>query len=78
MVFYLSFSNLDALNLLSEVGEKTTLRYAVQLLTPSQVTAKINGRTSITKEDVNEVSALFLDAKSSAKMLSENESKYMK
>ncbi|CAL8113918.1 unnamed protein product [Orchesella dallaii] len=68
----------DALELLSETGEKTTLRYAVQLLTPSAVTAKINGRTSITKNDVNEVSGLFLDAKSSAKLLSENDSKYMK
>ncbi|ODM97777.1 RuvB-like helicase 1 [Orchesella cincta] len=68
----------DALELLSETGERTTLRYAVQLLTPSAVTAKINGRTSITKDDVNEVAGLFLDAKSSAKLLSENDSKYMK
>jgi RuvB-like protein 1 (pontin 52) len=68
----------DALELLSELGEKTTLRYAVQLLTPANVTAKINGRTTITKEDVTEVSGLFLDAKSSARLLSENDSKYMK
>jgi len=63
---------------LSEVGEKTTLRYAVQLLTPASVTAKINGRSAIKKEDVEEVCGLFMDAKSSAKMLSENDSKYMK
>jgi len=68
----------DALEALSEHGEKTTLRYAVQLLTPANVTAKINGRTTITKEDVAEVSGLFLDAKSSAKLLSENDNKYMK
>lgn len=68
----------EALDMLSEVGAKTTLRYSVQLLTPSSVTAKINGRNTITKDDIIEVSELFLDAKASAKMLSENDSKYMK
>ncbi|OXA37636.1 ruvB-like helicase 1 [Folsomia candida] len=68
----------EALTELSEVGERTTLRYAVQLLTPASITAKINGRTVIKKEDVDEVCGLFMDAKSSAKMLSENDSKYMK
>jgi len=61
-----------------KIGEKTTLRYAVQLLTPSSITAKINGRSIIKKEDVEEVCGLFMDAKASAKMLSENDSKYMK
>ena len=69
---------IDALIELSEVGVKTTLRYAVQLLTPASVTAKINGRSEVKKGDVEEVGGLFMDAKSSAKMLSENESKYMK
>jgi len=68
----------DALELLSETGEKTTLRYAVQLLTPANITAKINGRTTITKEDVTEVCGLFLDAKASARLLTEEDSKYMK
>jgi len=67
-----------AIESLSAVGEKTTLRYAVQLLTPASITAKINGRASITKEDIDEVAGLFLDAKASAKMLSENDSKFMK
>ncbi len=67
----------DALNILSEIGTKTTLRYAVQLLTPSAITAKISGRTNIVKEDIKDMGELFLDAKSSAILLRENDSKYM-
>lgn len=67
----------EALSALSEVGSRSTLRYAVQLLTPAALTAKTNGRNNITKSDVDEVSSLFLDAKSSAKILSQNKDKYM-
>jgi len=61
----------DAMEYLSEVGSKTTLRYAVQLITPASVAAKINARSVVTKADVEEVGSLFMDAKASAKMLSE-------
>lgn len=67
----------EALSLLGDVGTRTTLRYAVQLLTPAALTAKVNGRSSITKDDVQEVAELFLDAKSSARILSQNKEKYM-
>ncbi|XP_075214878.1 ruvB-like helicase pontin [Lycorma delicatula] len=67
----------DALTALGEVGSKTTLRYAVQLLTPASLTARVNGRNIITKEDVQEVGELFLDAKSSARILSQHKDKYM-
>lgn len=66
-----------ALTLLSEVGSNTTLRYAVQLLTPAHQTSKVNGRTSITKEDVEEINTLFLDAKRSAKHLTVKNNKFM-
>jgi RuvB-like protein 1 (pontin 52) len=68
----------DALRLLSEVGENTTLRYAVQLLTPASVAAKINSRSAVSKEDVEEVNGLFLDAKASAKILTENAKDFMR
>ncbi|CAH1404640.1 unnamed protein product [Nezara viridula] len=68
----------DALSELSDIGSKTTLRYAVQLLTPSNLTAKVNGRSSITREDVAEVGQLFLDAKSSAKILAKHQDQFMK
>ncbi|XP_046987832.1 ruvB-like helicase 1 [Schistocerca americana] len=67
----------EALSLLGDVGTRTTLRYAVQLLTPAALTAKVNGRSTLTKDDVQEVAELFLDAKSSARILSQNKEKYM-
>ena len=68
----------DSLQVLGDIGVKTTLRYAVQLLTPANILARINGRDSIARDDVQEISELFYDAKSSAKMLAELEDKYMK
>ena len=50
----------DALEVLSEVGSKTTLRYAVQLLTPSAITARIAGRQNIVCDDIK-VSLGILD-----------------
>ena len=67
----------EALSALTDVGSRSTLRYAVQLLTPSALVAKTNGRNMIVQSDVEEVSTLFLDAKSSAKILSQNKEKYM-
>lgn len=68
----------EALSTLGEMGTKTTLRYVVQLLTPAALTAKINERTNLRKEDIKEVGTLFLDAKSSAKILTQNKDKFMK
>ncbi|XP_069793502.1 ruvB-like 1 isoform X2 [Narcine bancroftii] len=68
----------DALLHLGEIGTKTTLRYSVQLLTPANLLAKINGKEVIEKEHVEEISELFYDAKSSAKVLAEHQEKYMK
>ncbi|CAM0136868.1 RuvB ATP-dependent DNA helicase pontin [Umbelopsis sp. WA50703] len=58
-----------AADFIAENGIKTSLRYAIQLLTPASILASINGRESITLDDVNEVDDLFLDAKKSAKNL---------
>lgn len=53
-------------------------RYAVQLLTPASLLAKINGKDGIEKEHVEEISELFYDAKSSARILADQQDKYMK
>uniref|UniRef100_A0A8C8YYT3 RuvB-like helicase n=1 Tax=Prolemur simus TaxID=1328070 RepID=A0A8C8YYT3_PROSS len=68
----------EALNHLGDIGTKTTLRYSVQLLTPANLLAKINGKDGIEKEHVEEISELFYDAKSSAKILANQQDKYMK
>lgn len=50
----------------------------MQLLTPSALLSKINGKDEITEEDFTEINELFFDAKSSAKILAEQSDKYMK
>merc|ERR1711957_590583 len=67
----------DGLLLLGEIGANTSLRYVVQLLTPSAILAKTSGRDSITREDIEEIDSLFFDAKSSAKLLAEQADKYI-
>ncbi|XP_050401492.1 ruvB-like 1 [Patella vulgata] len=68
----------DSLQSLAEIGKTSTLRYAVQLLTPGNILAHINGKECIGKEEVEEMSQLFFDAKASAKHLAQHEGKYMK
>ncbi|KAI2512563.1 TIP49 C-terminus [Fragilaria crotonensis] len=63
----------DALKLLGQVGSRTSLRYAVQLLTPSKIVAEAAGRTKLTAADVEAVDELFLDGKASAKRLAVTE-----
>ncbi|OQR75244.1 ruvB helicase 1-like [Tropilaelaps mercedesae] len=68
----------EALNELSEIGKRATLRFAVQLMNPAALLAKVNGRTEIKKADVIECDQLFKDSKSSAKMLQEEGGKFIK
>jgi RuvB-like protein 1 (pontin 52) len=67
----------ESLAYLGDVGERASLRHAVQLLTPASVLAKTNGREEITIGDLEEVGELFLDAKASAKLLTEQADKYL-
>jgi len=68
----------ESMTELGVIGCKTTLRYAVQLLTPCFTLAKINGLEHVSIDEVKEVSELFYDAKASATFLAENAEKYMK
>ncbi|KHG05482.1 RuvB-like 1 [Gossypium arboreum] len=67
----------ESLALLGEIGQSTSLRHAVQLLSPASIVAKMNGRDGICKADLEEVSKLYIDAKSSAKILQEQQEKYI-
>lgn len=62
-----------ALAAIGQVGIRTSLRYAVQILTPSKILAVTNGRSSIHVGDVQEVDDLFFDAKASAAILATSE-----
>merc|ERR1711881_68300 len=67
----------EALALAAQVGQDSSLRYAVQLLTPSAVLTKTHAREKITKEDIEEVNSIFYDAKSSALRLQRDGDKYL-
>ena len=62
---------------LGEVGQRTSLRYAVQLLTPSRILAGTLGRDRIELEDVEAIDELFFDAKASAQLLAKQADKYL-
>ena len=53
-------------------------RYAIQLLTPGNLLAKINGKDMIGIDEISEINELFFDSKSSSKILKEQEDKYLK
>jgi RuvB-like protein 1 (pontin 52) len=67
----------EALAALGDISTKTSLRYAVQMLTPCQILAQTTGRTEINVGDVEEIDELFFDAKESAKILKKHEDKYL-
>ncbi|KAF2658416.1 TIP49-domain-containing protein [Lophiostoma macrostomum CBS 122681] len=62
-----------AMERVSQLGEKVSLRYALQLLSPASILARVNGRPSgqIDLDDVKECEGLFLDARRSAQHLGE-------
>merc|ERR1711865_1237818 len=53
----------EALANLGEIGTRTTLRYANQMLTPAHILAVTQGREVINADDVEEIDELFFDAK---------------
>lgn len=63
----------EALAAMGEIGARTSLRYAVQLLTPGNIIAQTAGREIINASDVEEVDELFKDAKASAKLLARSD-----
>ncbi len=63
----------DALEYLTEIGVKASLRYAVQLIAPASNIASYHKREKITREDIEEAEKLFVDVKKSMKYLKEYE-----
>ncbi|KAG4431184.1 E3 ubiquitin-protein ligase hel1 [Cadophora sp. M221] len=55
-----------ALDKIAEHGSRISLRYALQLLTPSSILARVSGRNQIDVADVGECEDLFIDARRSA------------
>merc|ERR1712072_1149431 len=63
----------EALGKMAEIGASSTLRYIVQMLTPAFLLAKIAGKQAVGVDEIDEINELFMDAKTSAKTLLEND-----
>ena len=59
-----------ALDKVSTHGVKVSLRYALQLLTPANLLAKVNRKSEIDVDDVAECEDLFIDTQRSANIVS--------
>jgi len=55
-----------ALDKIADDGSRISLRYALQLLAPSSILARVSGRNQIDVQDVGECEDLFIDARRSA------------
>ena len=62
-----------ALNKISDHGVKVSLRYALQLLTPANILARVAHKKEIDEDAVAECEDLFLDARRSASIVNSNE-----
>ncbi len=67
----------ESINYLAEIGDKTSLRHAVHLMTPSRILAEAEHREEISVNDVKEASLLFVDCQQSAKRLQRRSGKYL-
>ncbi|CAG9310765.1 unnamed protein product [Blepharisma stoltei] len=67
----------EALAHFGYIGSQTTLRYVMQLLTPSRIIAETNGRDKICQGDVEEAGKLFFHGKQSAQILREQADQYI-
>ena len=67
----------EALEKLTEIGEKNSLRYAIQLLAPANEIAKVKNSARIGVEDVEKAEQLFADVSRSSAYLKEWEGKML-
>ncbi len=67
----------QALDYLTEIGEKTSLRYATQLLAPASEIASLNGNGKVTKSEIERVEGLFVDVSQSSRLLKKWEQEFL-
>lgn len=67
----------DALEKITEVGSKSSLRYSVQLLSLAAQNAKAMGHEKVSAEDVERVDKLFMDVGEAAMHLKKYEERMM-
>lgn len=59
----------DALDKLATTSMSTSLRYALQLMSPAAIIAQVDGRSQVESSDIDQCLDLFLDAKRSTHVL---------
>lgn len=67
----------EARELLTEIGLETSLRYAIQLITTSSLTAIKRKVQEVEVEDIRRVYSMFADVKRSITYLQEQQDIYM-
>jgi len=73
----ISLSN-EVLEKLVEIGSKTSLRYAIQLLEPARIIAEERGSSKVEVEDIERARKLFIDVSMSTEYLKQYENLFMK
>ncbi len=68
----------EALERLAEIGDRTSLRYSVQLLSLASQNSRSAGREEVSLEDVEKVSGLFLDVSQAVEHLKKYEERLLK
>merc|ERR1711975_4039 len=67
----------DALSLLTRIGQDTTLRYAIHMITAAHLSCTKRQGTEVGIEDIKKVYTLFMDLKRSVKMLEDYHQDFM-
>merc|ERR1711937_258531 len=67
----------DALSLLTRIGQDTTLRYAIHMITTAALVCAKRQGTEVGIEDIKKVYTLFMDLKRSVKMLEDYHQDFM-
>ncbi len=67
----------NALEYLTELGEKNSLRYALQLLAPAWIVAREEKEKKIKKEHIERVEKLFVDVKRSVEYVKKFEKQFL-
>merc|ERR1711988_1550428 len=67
----------DALSLLTRIGQDTTLRYSIHMITAAHLVCTKRQGTEVAIEDIKKVYTLFMDLKRSVKMLEDYHQDFM-
>lgn len=67
----------DALELLTRIGEETSLRYAIQMVIAASLAAEKRKSSEVMIEDIKRVYTLFVDVKRSTQFLMEYQNEFM-